>query len=263
MNTLIVDDRQPVVNEVRRILYAIDPEGTHTGVVYAHEALQYAAGHPVDVAFLDIVMPGMNGLELAQGIKKLKGRTNIVFVTGHSEYALEAHMLYASGFLMKPVSKEDVQECLDHLRYPLEGGRGRVRIQCFGKFEAFYGGVPLPFQRKKTKELLACLVDCRGAMCSNAQIISCLWEDDRTNHLSYLKNLRADLLATLREADCCDIIVRQRGMIGIVPERIDCDYYDWIAGKPSAVNVYHGEYMGQYSWAEFTNGFIESAFRRT
>jgi hypothetical protein len=48
-------------------------------------------------------------------------------------------------------------------------------------------------------------------------------------------------------------------MIAVVPDEIDCDYYDWLKGKPAAINAYRGEYMVQYSWSEFTNSQLEKS----
>ena len=78
-----------------------------------------------------------------------------------------------------------------------------------------------------------------------------LWEDKQSS--SYLRTLKADLIRTLRNAECEDIITRQKGKIGIVRTQVDCDYYDWLDSKSYAVNLYHGEYMAQYSWSEMTN----------
>ena len=86
----------------------------------------------------------MNGLELAKRLKDQHGETNIVFVTGYSEYAIDAFDLHASGYLLKPATVEKVQDAMENLRIPPETiGRGkRVRIQCFGNFEIFVDGVP-------------------------------------------------------------------------------------------------------------------------
>ncbi|MGL4282475.1 hypothetical protein [Eubacterium aggregans] len=45
--------------------------------------------------------------------------------------------------------------------------------------------------------------------------------------------------------------------MGIIVEQIQCDYYDWLAGKASGINAYRGEYMSQYSWGEETHGVLE------
>jgi hypothetical protein len=96
-------------------------------------------------------------------------------------------------------------------------------------------------------------------MCSNGEIIAALWgdgvDDDRSQ--SYLRNIRSDLITTLGEIGCGSVVIRQRNLTGIDPEKISCDYFSWLKGDPSAENEYRGEYMRQYGWSEFTNGWLE------
>ena len=58
----------------------------------------------------------------------------------------------------------------------------------------------------------------------------------------------------LGKFDCREIVESARGKLRIRPEEVECDYFDWCQGKIYAINQYRGEYMAQYSWAEFTNG---------
>ena len=74
--------------------------------------------------------------------------------------------------------------------------------------------------------------------------MSILWEDEC--RASYLGNLKKDLADVLKERGCQNVINTGRGRIRIDEEKVSCDYFDWL-------NRYHGEYMAQYSWAEFTN----------
>lgn len=67
------------------------------------------------------------------------------------------------------------------------------------------------------------------------------------------RSLGAIERTSLIDMECNDIILQQRGKIGIAREMVDCDYYDWLEGKLYAVNLYHGEYMAQYGWSETTN----------
>ncbi|MEG2930123.1 MAG: hypothetical protein RR846_11370, partial [Oscillospiraceae bacterium] len=110
-----------------------------------------------------------------------------------------------------------------------------------------------------TKELLAFLIDRKGAFCSNGEIIVALWEDDDdgVKRSSYLRDLKADLLATFTALGVEDCIRKQRGVMAISAERLACDYYNWMQGDIEAINAYRGEYMSQYSWGEFTLGGIE------
>ena len=158
---------------------------------------------------------------------------------------------------MKPVTPEKIKKELTDLRYPVdERCENRVKFQTFGNFEVFAGGEPMMFKYDKAKELLAYLVDRSGAFCTNGEIMAVLWGDSR--HPSYLSNLKKDIHDRFNEAGCSDVLESGWNKLRIVPEKVDCDYYDWKAGKPVALNRYRGEYMAQYSWAELTNSEINS-----
>lgn len=70
------------------------------------EALTCMQENPCDIAFLDIRMRSMTGLELARKLKDIHPKINIIFVTGYDEYAGEAMRLHASGYIEKPVTEE-------------------------------------------------------------------------------------------------------------------------------------------------------------
>ena len=137
-------------------------------------------------------------------------------------------------------------------------------VRTFGNFEVFYESKPLKFRYLKTKELLAYLIDRKGALCPNREIISVLWEDNPSgsDKYSYLKNLRTDLIHTLSLIGYENSIVRTRGTLGIVRDDFDCDYYSWLKDKKKFSGQYQGEYMKQYSWAEDTHGYIEYCVRK-
>ena len=119
-------------------------------------ALDFVRNNPIDVAFLDINMRGMGGLALAESILDAHSYCKIVFCTGYEEYAIPAFKLHASGYLMKPISAEDVQGEIDNIK----GIRQKAKlltVKCFGNFEVYAKNKPLLFKRLKTKELFAFL----------------------------------------------------------------------------------------------------------
>ena len=103
----------------------------------------------------------------------------------------------------------------------------------------------------------AYLVDRAGAYCTNGELLGILFENE-PGHEAYLKKLRQDLLETFSRSGCGQVIVHQRGKLAVDPAQVDCDYYDWRDGKGQAVNLYRGEYMSQYSWAEFKHSSLQS-----
>ena len=77
---------------------------------------------------------------------------------------------------------------------------------------------------------------------------------------SYLSNLKQDIRDTFKELKCEDIFANGWGKMGIRPDLVDCDYYDWKQGKASGINAYNGEYMTQYSWGEYTKALLSNKF---
>ena len=151
-------------------------------------------------------------------------------------------------YITKPVTLDKVKRELADLRRPVETNKA-VRVKTFGNFEVYINNKPVAFKYNKTKELFAYLVDRKGSLCSFREILTVLFEDD-DGHENYLKSLRRDLLDVFTQNNLRDVIVSQRGSLAIDPEKLDCDYYDYQDGKPTA--PFMGEYMLQYSWAETT-----------
>ena len=256
MKIFVIDDEKNALEYLTDKVMEVCPDADVQCFQKAQEALERAKEEAFDVAFLDIQMPKINGIALAKKFKEINPKSNIIFVTGYSEYTMDAFSLDASGYLLKPASSQQVQHALDNLRYPVaKAEKGMLTVQCFGNFEVYYNGEPLRFKYAKTKEMLAYLIDRNGANCTLDEICVALWEDD-DNHKSYLRSMQKDLLDVLGEIGCKDIFAKQRGAGAIIKSRIACDYFDWLDGKPSGINAYHGEYMSQYSWAENTAALL-------
>ena len=254
---LIVDDEQIIRDGAARIVAQCMPGAELVVCGTPTEALDEAEKQSFDVAFLDIEMPGMSGVDLAKMIKKVSPDTNIIFSTAYQQYAGEAFSLHASGYINKPLTIDKVSAELENLRHPInETDDKGLRVQAFGNFEVFYDGQPLRFKYSKTKELLAYLIDRNCAVVNIGEIKATLWDDDE-DRSSYIKQLRKDLVDTLKDVGAGDAIVVMRGGIGVIPSKVKCDFFDYLAGDPKGINAYHGEYMQQYSWAEVTHGSLE------
>ncbi|MGN1158876.1 MAG: LytR/AlgR family response regulator transcription factor [Lachnospiraceae bacterium] len=255
MNIIAVDDEKIALEGLVESIRKAEPEAKIQGFRYAEDALAFHEKHPCDVVFLDIEMAGMGGVKLAERFKEQNPDINIIFATGYGSYREVAFELHASGYLIKPITPAKVRRELDELRRPVQS-RKRIRVQAFGNFEAFLDGKPINFKYNRTKEMLAYLVDRKGALCTMGEIAGVLFEDEG-GHESYLKSLRKDLIDIVNEAGCGDVIIHQRGKMGIVPDKIECDYYDWCSGKQFTAGSYCGEYMMQYSWGEYTRGIMD------
>ena len=147
---------------------------------------------------------------------------------------------------------------IERLQFPILTANKRIPVTTFGKFETYIDGIPVVSKYNKTRELFAYLVDKNGTLSSTREIMSALWDDGRKAHISYFKNLRADMMEVLKKNGLGDVVVRQRGRLGIIPDMMDCDYFDMLAGDLKAIAKYNGEYMSQYAWAEMRVGVLNN-----
>ena len=255
MTIVAVDDEKIALEALSNAIREAAPKAELHSFRWSEDVLAFAEETRIDVAFLDVEMAVTSGVQLAQRLTLYQPQINIIFATGFGQYRDSAFDLHASGYLMKPITAEKVRVELAHLRYPVRSGK-RIQVQAFGNFEVFLDGKPLEFKYRRTKELFAYLVDRKGALCTVGELISILFEEEQ-GHETYFKSLRRDLLDTLEAAGCREVICQQRGRLGVVPEQMECDYYDYLNGEGKGITAYRGEYMTQYSWGEYTNGLLE------
>ena len=219
------------------------------------KALEFVKENAVDIAFLDINMRGMGGLALAEAILAARPDCKIVFCTGYEEYAIPAFKLHASGYLMKPVSAEDVQGEINNIK-GIRQKEKPLTVKCFGNFEVYAKDEVLMFKRLKTKELFAFLVDRKGAGMTAKQICAVLFPDDtdEAKNAAYLRQLVMDLKNTLKTVGAERVLCHDTPCYYVDTGLIKCDYISYLeTGKPE----FRGEYMTQYSWAEDTCAMLQ------
>ena len=138
--------------------------------------------------------------------------------------------------------------------------KNAVSIRTFGYFDVFIGETPIAFRNKKSKELLALLVDRRGGYVSSEEAIGFLWEDEPANSvtLARYRKVALRLKNLLEEYGIADIVESVDGKRRIVPERIRCDLYEYLSGKEEFSQLFKGSYMTNYSWGENTLGELMS-----
>ena len=251
MKILLVDDEKlqliRLLNTVKKVL----PDSEILSYTNPVLAFKENENNLIDIAFLDIEMPEINGIQLAKKLKKINPKINVIFVTAYDNYALDAYKLHASGYVTKPVNEKKVKDELEGLRYDVElKPSKKLQVKCFGNFEVFYNGVPLKFARSKSKELFAYLIDREGAAINVNELNAVLWEDD--DHKSYFRNLVSDITATLKSVGLDDVFIKRHNECFIDIRKVDCDAYEYKNNNPDAIRAYRGEYMMQYSWPIFT-----------
>ena len=265
MNILALDDEELMLWALTDSLEKVFNEND---IIKGFEESEDAIGFvkslgnkPLDYAFLDIRLRGGNGIDVAKEIKKLKPKTKILFCTAYSDRAIDAFGVNAVGYLLKPITPEKIRNSREQLSLMFSNigdipTEKKVEIKTFGNFDVFVDKKPIHWKRLKAKELLALLVDKKGASVTNVEIAITLWEDD--NKVKSVPTIISSLRHTLKDYGVEDILIRSRNHTAIDTTKVLCDVYEFYDGKATALNLYQGEYMANYSWAEFTNAYLQS-----
>lgn len=277
MKILAVDDEMLQLEKLEDSIYEAIPEAAVYSSRRTADALRMIEEMDFDIAFLDIQMRGATGVELAQKLKAKNPKINIIFVTAFAEYKSEAMDLKASGYITKPVNKDKIRAELAELRYPLQpvaGNQGAgfaipvapameplLHIQCFGNFDVFSKDrTPIRFERSKAKEMLAYLVFRNGSRCTNRELANILFENreyDQKVQDSF-RHVAAAMRKALRAAGAEKVLICDNQNYAIDVRLVECDYFRYLKSDPAVKNHYSGDFMSQYSWAEYVNAYLDS-----
>ena len=260
MTILAVLENETIQVPLTEVLSTLEPEANLMYFGNALPALASARKNEIDIALIDVALPELNGLDFGLYLQELNPEINLIYLTDDLSIGFDALHQHASGILLKPITVPELRRELEDLRYatPMQGQK-RVFAQTFGNFELFVDGKPVAFKYTKTKEIVALLINNRGAQTTNGEIIATLWEDDGDpeKKASYLSNLRQDLQNTFTKLRLNGLILKQRGSMAIAVDRIECDLYDWLEKKQESRYHYLGDYMNQYSWAEMMHAELD------
>lgn len=118
---ILLDDERIVLTGELRLLESNIPNARIVGFLKPSEAIAFAKENKVDIAFLDIELGTTNGFEVAKELLSVRSLTNIIFLTAYSDYSLDSWETEASGFIVKPLSSEELKSRLLKLRHPVRG----------------------------------------------------------------------------------------------------------------------------------------------
>jgi two-component system, LytTR family, response regulator LytT len=116
LDVLVVDDEAPALADLARELRSLSETGEVRTASGGQEALRTLAERPFDAVFLDVRMPGIDGLELARVLRRFQTPPAVVFVSAYETGAVGAFELKALDYLMKPVSRRRLAEALSRVR---------------------------------------------------------------------------------------------------------------------------------------------------
>lgn len=131
-----------------------------------------------------------------------------------------------------------------------------VVLHTFGYFDVFVEGRPIAFRSEKSKELFALLTDRRGGFVSSEEAIGYLWPEEPSSSvtLARYRKVALRLKNILEEYGIPEVVESVDGKRRIVPERVECDLYQYLSGKKEYAQLFKGSYLSNYSWGEMTLG---------
>ncbi|HBV99417.1 MAG: hypothetical protein JL50_13210 [Peptococcaceae bacterium BICA1-7] len=182
LRAVLIDDERPALRGLEHLLKdypMIEIAGMFTNPL---EAIKKIAGINPQMVFLDINMPQLQGIDAASKILDLCPDTDIIFITAHDQYAIEAFELHALDYVLKPISKDRFEKTLQRvtkkngiIRQSLEKN---LAIKCFGRFQVGWAGEePIKWRTEKTKELFAFLLHHQGQEVSRDEILDHIWPE--------------------------------------------------------------------------------------
>lgn len=176
MKTIIVDDEAIMIKSFLRQGADVDGLNVVGQFQYPEDAIAYAQNNPVNLAVLDISLPGMDGIELARRLKAFHPDILIVFITAYEEYIREANRIGADYYIVKPYTREMLVSMMNKMKLLSRGQRKEVYIQMFGRFVVMHRNNPVQLSGK-AKEILALIATRQGKEISNEEIYCTLWEN--------------------------------------------------------------------------------------
>ncbi len=216
IKTILVDDEPLVLEELRELLESQDNVMVMASYADPLQALRELPDTRPDCAFLDIEMPGITGIELAEQFLSVNPNTDVVFVTAYNHYATQAFDVSALDYLLKPIRPERINKALEKIENKMtrmtQTATGTCVIRSFGSFDILVDGRLVKWSRYKSKELLAYLLQNEGHPLSKFRLCEEQWaEYEPEQALAYLQTAVYALRKSLRETGCTQITIEYSG----------------------------------------------------
>jgi two-component SAPR family response regulator len=263
IRAVLVDDELPSLRKLERQLASCGLACAAASFTEPAEALSYLKDNDTDAVFLDIEMPGMDGIELATRMLDLQPNLSVIFVTAYNQYAVEAFSLNALDYLLKPVSADRLRETIGRLeRKPvIPRAFKSLTVQSFGNFSVTTGEAEVKFRTEKAAELMAFMIDSWGASVSRSKIIDSLWEDfEGDRAVVHFNTTLHNIKKALSSIGIRLPIVNDRGNYRVVTEDMESDYHTFCAivehnKTIDAISITECELAGALYKGEYLNGW--------
>lgn len=277
MKVIIVDDEKPMLLIMEKMISSI-PGIEITGVFEsAPDAFEFIRQNRVDMVFADIKMPEECGLDFARRIASEFPDIDIVFVTSYDQYAMDAFEVYAFDYMVKPVSRERLENTVKRalqrhahtLQFRRENDNGKLSVYCLGGLKIQYmDGTRVHLSSSKSAEMLSYLIAHKGKYVSKWSILEDIFSGmPAQNAETYLNTTIYKLRKSLERFGLKEIIISSSEGYTIEIQDVYIDFIDFenrvnalsiidksnIEQALKTENMYDGEFFGDkvYLWSLF------------
>ncbi len=284
MKIMLLDDEQPALDELSYLLGKYPDLVVVAAYTDSFQALEAMESIKPDAVFMDIDMPGMDGLELTLRMQAVYSSVLVVFVTAYAKYALDSFKAYPLDYLLKPIKEARLDAAVERIRtqyvlmHPDRDNNAVLRIKCFGKFEVLSQN-EIKWGTRRVKELFMYLLDRCGVSPTRSELIQAVFggiNDKKTANNMYVSIYK--LRSLLESLDPGRKLIRLKEDYSLQVETGICDYVDFMrfARQNSAVSrqnaveaarvlsLYSGTYLedSDCAWALETASFTEAEYER-
>lgn len=277
MKFMLIDDERLALIRLEAMLGEFHDCQVVGSFSQADLALRHIVELQPDAVFLDIQMPGLNGLKATERIRALAPQTKIIYVTAYDHYAVTAFELEATDYLLKPLRRERLRQTIQRLREqvapaPEASPEESLLYQCLGAMQIRKPDGEwelIKWRSSKAKELFAYLLFHQGKVINKNAILELLWPElDETKGLANLhtsvnrirsawKSILGEGFITIRYAQFGYILEARTLRIDAVEweqelRRLNPLSIEYAADHKRVLDMYRGNFYEEehYVWAE-------------
>ncbi|WP_187274302.1 response regulator [Paenibacillus sp. N3.4] len=276
MRVILIDDEKLALIQLKSMLMEqAEVEAVET-FLEPKQAIRMVNQIQPDVAFLDIHMPEITGLELAELLQKACPNLDIVFVTAYDEYALQAFELNAVDYVMKPIKRERLQATVQRLAKrreyinPVNMIHNAVFVRCLQTFNISLSDEKMgsvKWRTAKAQEVFAYLIHHRGQLVRKSVLHELLWPNfDEKKATTHLYTTIYQIRQCLKKEGLEIPILSMEDAYMIEANAVSVDADEWernmtrlspidmdnLFEHQRVLDAYRGDYLGDhdYLWAE-------------
>ncbi|WP_248928305.1 response regulator [Paenibacillus hamazuiensis] len=279
LRAILVDDEQPALDLLEKLLSASGHIGISGMFTKPDEAVKWLKRETVDIVFLDIDMPGMNGIEAAEHMTAIDPGIEIVFVTAYNQYAIDAFEINAVDYVLKPITAGRLGKTVERIvsrRGTPAGGEYtsavpavKSHFRCFRRFEWICdpdSSAAVKWRTSKERELMAYLVHHRNTFVAKEKILEDVWDSSNTEQAAvFLHTCIYGIRKRLGGIGCKHLLEFKNNSYRLETRGLlcDADEFERIAGGGGSVSpvsigefervatLYTGDYMEEdgFVWA--------------